>query len=351
MQLLRRPSLALACLAIMAGCQSPPAPEPLETALPPATQSSPSPIPPSRYAGWKQAYRLTNSAMEVVVVPAVGRIMHLGLAGQPNLLRNDPELLGKRPPLKGDWPNFGGDWLWPVPQVHWPRIAGKDWPPPPVLADQPWDGSAWSNADGSQSCLIMRRYGDPVNLLVSRLITMDAHRPRVRILQRIMSLGYSPLPACLWTITQVAQPSRILFPAEPTGGGYRQIAFAPPLPGQVTNVEGIVVIDTLAGGEHKFGSGAQPAWIAAQRDQVLLLEYETNQAQGPLPDGGCAVETYVNTTSGYAEIETLTPEVILEAGDRLENTLFIECRTLNADATAEDAARAVRTAMSGALGR
>jgi hypothetical protein len=102
------------------------------------------PLPPVAFAGWTNACRLANSALEVIIAPAVGRMVTLIPAGATNLLRLDPALAGLEPSATNteSWLNFGGDWFWPVAQSQWTPIQGRDWPPPPALAERPWQATA-----------------------------------------------------------------------------------------------------------------------------------------------------------------------------------------------------------------
>src|SRR5688572_19190141 len=84
------------------------------------------------FRGW-QALVLRNRQLEVVVVPAIGRIVALrlvrnGAAADPLWLH--PKLARALAPDDNGWINFGGDKAWPAPQSDWPRIAGRSWPPP-----------------------------------------------------------------------------------------------------------------------------------------------------------------------------------------------------------------------------
>src|SRR4051794_41907296 len=74
---------------------------------PPVTK--PVSIEKTAYQGWPEAYRLSNGRVEVVVVPAVGRIMRYGPVGGPNLLWENSKLAGRpaRPGKGGA--NFGGE--------------------------------------------------------------------------------------------------------------------------------------------------------------------------------------------------------------------------------------------------
>jgi hypothetical protein len=298
---------------------------------------------PIRFAGWSGCYRLTNASLEVVVVPAIGRIMHLAPPGHPSLLNQNPAVLGKK--LKRDvrWANGGGDWLWPVAQSHWQTFSpeGKDWPPPPAVGEAAWEAQAWINSDGSQSCLLMRRFAAPVNLLVTRRITLDPNQPRLRVLQSALRVGPSDIPITLWNISQMRAPSRVLLPADPTApDGLRNLFPQPPATGDVTRVGDVLVCRGQPAGEFKIGTGPAVPWVAAHVGDSLVVEYSAHRLEGPLPDGGCAVEVYANGGLGYAEIELLSPEQSLDVGERAESTLIIECHPLPASASDAEAIKA-----------
>ena len=113
--LLRNLSLLGLMTFALAGCAS--------------SQSAVSEMP---YAGWPQAYRLTNGTVEVVVVPAMGRIMRYGYIGGENLLWENPALAGRTTSTQPDeWANFGGDKIYEWSQDDWKTRFGRDWPPPP----------------------------------------------------------------------------------------------------------------------------------------------------------------------------------------------------------------------------
>lgn len=69
------------------------------------------------YRGWEGALRASNEALEIVVLPQTGRLIHLSSPGKDNLFTFDEALVGQLPPAEeGDWLNYGGDWMWVVHQ-------------------------------------------------------------------------------------------------------------------------------------------------------------------------------------------------------------------------------------------
>ena len=87
---------------------------------------------PFAYEGWPDAYRLSNGVVDVVVVPAIGRVVRYGYVGGENLLWDNSALHGRLAATRpGQWANFGGEKIYPWPQDDWSTRFGHDWPPPP----------------------------------------------------------------------------------------------------------------------------------------------------------------------------------------------------------------------------
>ena len=47
------------------------------------------------YHGWADSWRMSNGAIDLVVVPRIGRIMRYGRVGGPNMLWENPDTIGK----------------------------------------------------------------------------------------------------------------------------------------------------------------------------------------------------------------------------------------------------------------
>lgn len=291
------------------------------------------PIPASPFLGWPHAIRLQNERIDAVLVPELGRLVHIALRQGPNFLRLDSALLGQVPPEGDPFFNIGGDWLWPVAQARWVALSanGSDWPPPSMLAEAPWTCSAWIDAEGAQCALLTREYGAPLNIQVSRRFRLEAGATQLEVQQRIERLAPSDIPVVLWNISQVEQADQIVLPVSPDSrfrGGIRALL------GRKPSREHLVVCGEAAvyrvgdGRETKLGSDSPLGWIAAARGTNLLLEVVANTASGNYPDGGCVVELFSNHAYGYSEVETLSPEVNLAPGKVLENTLRIGLATM-----------------------
>lgn len=311
-----------ACLAVILAALWLTAPLPAPAAVPVA------PILPTDYLGWTNAYRLHNEQMEAVLVPAIGRLVHLTLTNGESPLRLEPAMHGKTPDTNEPFFNIGGDWLWPVAQARWPALAenGHDWPPPPLLADLPWECSAWTADDGQQCVQFSRTYGEPLNIVVTRQFTLAPTAAELVVHQRIERTAPSEIPVVLWNISQVAQPDQVLLPvATPSAfrGGLKTLMGHKPDRRAMRRCGAAAIYTPAPGSEVKLGSDSPAAWVAARRGSVLIVETATTSATGNYPDGGATVEIYSNHGLGYAEIETLSPEVALAPATVLENTLRI----------------------------
>ena len=95
---------------------------------------------------------LSNGKIEIVIVPAIGRVMQMRFVGEEDgPFWELPELYGKAPdPEAKTWLNFGGDKTWPAPQSEWPRITPRSWPPPQAFDAMPVEAIVKEGNQGSE---------------------------------------------------------------------------------------------------------------------------------------------------------------------------------------------------------
>lgn len=295
------------------------------------------PLVPPVAEAWADAIVLTNRAAVAVVVPSLGRLVHFAAGGGTSMFRCDPALVGKTPDETGDtFFNIGGDWLWPVPQAHWPAFSehGNDWPPPAAMRDAAW--RVVQHPDDSVT--LIREYGEPLNIVASRTFALhpatEAAVATLSIHQQITRTAHSEIPVVLWNVSQIAGAEMVVLPlAERSAfkSGVKVLAGeAPPEDVLRINKEArMAVYFVRPGAEVKLGTdaGAMLEAVAAHgRDQVIsevAMEPQGFPAMAGYPDGGCSHEVYVNAGLGYSEIETLSPEYLLPAGETIANRLVI----------------------------
>lgn len=280
------------------------------------------------YRGWEGALRLENEAMRIVVVPQIGRMVHLSRQGGESLLSFREDLAGQLPPAEeGDWFNYGGDWLWPVHQDRWEAMGGGQWPPLRMMDGPPWRGERTVNPEGGGEIVLRRDYGAPLFLQVERRFVLGAGAAAtLRVEQTARRIYASPIPVTLWHLTQIAgaeaawmgRPSDSRFDR-----GFHQIAFEAPGEEHVTVLPEAVLYHAGRSGEHKLGTDGR--WIAARRGGDVLLQWaEGGDAGGAFPDGGSSVVLFSHAGLGYTEIETQSVEIDLAPGEAHRNTVVYQ---------------------------
>lgn len=177
-------------------------------------------IEQTTYRGWSDAYRLSNGTVEVVVVPAVGRVMRYGFVGGTNVLWENPAVAGK-PIALGTWPNVGGDKVWPWPQSEWPQRTGRSWPPPSG-ADQAAQGAEVVGPGALRlTSPVVSGYG----VRVVRDIQLAPAGTQVTISSRLVKVRTgAAFPVAVWSIAQLPIPDVLLarlLPGSSLPDGYR----------------------------------------------------------------------------------------------------------------------------------
>lgn len=263
------------------------------------------------FHGWP-ATSLRNGSLEVVVVPAIGRIMSIGFAGDGGA--SDPlwrhgEIGPALRPDENGWINFGGDKAWPAPQADWERMLGKGWPPPATFDARPHTATA--AADRSEIELLSAvdpAYGMRVRRTVRLshdLMFVDTAYEKVE---------GTPVRVAVWTITQLVSPDRVfaLLPERSAfPGGHRRVMPAPPkdlrVDGRLLSLARDTVEKTMIASD-----AAALLWVSPGRDLVI----ETT-------DTGAHSQIYTSSDGAepYVELELLGPLVDLAVGQRATMTV------------------------------
>jgi hypothetical protein len=180
-----------------------------------AAAAAPVTVTRVNYHGWPGAYRLANGTVDLVIVPAVGRILRYGFLGGPNALWENPAVAGKPGQFTGDWNNIGGDKIWPWPQDEWEKRTGRAWPPPPAT-DQAVHQAFVVKPDTVRLVSpVVAGYG----LRIVRDIRLAPTGTQVTITSRFEKIRPgADFPTGVWSITQVPVPDWTLarlVPARP----------------------------------------------------------------------------------------------------------------------------------------
>jgi hypothetical protein len=172
----------------------------------PASQETGVSLARVSWHGWPDCYLLSNGLVEAIVVPAIGRVMRFGLAGDVDgAFWQNRALDGKlHSPAANEWMNFGGDKCWPAPQSAWPEHQGRDWPPPVAFDSRPVEAVAVERG------VVLTSPVDPgYGIQVIRRVELDPAQPVMRILTGYRKLSGAPVTVGIWTITQMREPERI----------------------------------------------------------------------------------------------------------------------------------------------
>jgi hypothetical protein len=277
------------------------------------------------FQGWKDAVELSNGDAVVVVVPAVGRILHYGLADGKNVLWTDANLAGRPAQvpsgLPREWMNFGGDKLWPTPQEFWPLTNGAGWPP------DPWfDGGAQSAALLEDGVEITGQMSPFIGARPYRSVRLADRGAAVRIRQRIEKVrpaadaSVEPVAFTAWSVTQIRLPEQVLFPLHPKSRfpeRFRDCRFEPAPYRARFSVEGSTGVMTPdPPHSQKTGVDSGP-WLAAVLDGLLVIQRFDHHPGAEYPEGGLSATCYM--CSDYAELEVMSPIRRLGIGESIEN--------------------------------
>ena len=238
-----------------------------------AAESSAVSVIHSTFHGWKSII-IRNSTAEVVIVPDIGRVMQFNLADKAGPFWLNPAFDKDMPADIEGWKNFGGDKAWPAPQVDWPKVAGRGWPPPTGFDAAPFTASIKATAEGPLVQLVSPvdpNYG----VRIQRTISLDWRKPVLKIKTTYKKVRGAPVRIGIWTITQLAAPDRAFILLPPRSRflcGYTNL---PPAPHDL-KIEGrLLSLSRDPANKVKIGSdGESLLWVGSGAD--LLIERKTD---------------------------------------------------------------------------
>jgi len=268
------------------------------------------------YHGWKNCCFVRNAQAEIVIVPDVGRIMQFHFLGEAGPFWENRKLDGKSPdPASTEWGNFGGDKTWPAPQADWPRIAGREWPPPAAFDSMPVEASVRGDAVELISP-VDPRYG----IRTRRFVRLDPEKPVMTVTTTYEKVEGSSSTVSVWIITQCADPRLIRVPVPRPGlfeKGYNlQCEHVPP---GLKLEGGEITLTRDPKTPHKIGNDAGSLlWVGGK----FSLRIDSPRVAGAAyPDNQSSAEVYTNPDSlPYVELELLGPLRTLSVGDKTSQT-------------------------------
>jgi hypothetical protein len=273
------------------------------------------------YHGWPDCFLIANGEVEAVVVPAIGRVMQLRLAGETDgafwenrALDGQLHAPASDQADPGEWINFGGDKCWPAPQSDWAHAQSRDWPPPVAFDSSPVEAVA------AERGVVLTSPVDPAfGIQVVRSVELDSEAPVMRIRTTYHKIVGSPVTVSVWSITQMQEPERVFLPLkEDSKMCGRFIRLIDSEPEGLRIEDGLLSLVRHPARYTKIGADASSmVWVGRN----LVVRIDAEPGPGEYPDGGCLTEVYTNPDPlPYVELETLGPLATMSVGDRIERT-------------------------------
>ncbi|MEA5594713.1 DUF4380 domain-containing protein [Rivularia sp. UHCC 0363] len=269
------------------------------------------------YQGWEDSYILSNSQIEAIVVPEIGRIMQFRFQGGENTFWEDSQLYGKIPNLKSEeWNNFGGDKTWPAPQSEWEEITKISWPPPTTFDSVPLKIQIQNN-----EITLISEIDPFYGIRFYRQITLEANQPIMKVTTTFEKVKGDSQQVSVWTIAQLNEPVCV-YAAIPQNSifpqGYNQQSDELPANLKVDN--GILSLKRDRNKAHKIGSDASTLlWLG----ETVAVRMDSPRIDKVIyPDNNSSAEIYTNyDPKAYVELEFLSPLKTLQVGEKMDLTV------------------------------
>lgn len=279
-------------------------------------------ITPTVYNG-RKAFRLSDGRTEAVVVPEIGRVMGYGFVGGANVLWNSP----RQTYGENEWKNWGGDKTWPAPQLWWPAIAQRSWPPDPAWDGYPHIAQILPNNHLQMTSEVAKGF----DARVIREFWFEDNGD-FTIQQTVEKVKGEPLLLSIWNVTQIDPPDAIFVPLNSQSVYKENFHWlvspkheSPIVHKTTTLLQMRPSVGVSAKNSYKMGADTPVVALAAVKDGVAMIEKATGQ-DGEYPDGavggaGFPVEVYNHgdAQANYVELELLSPLHPLKKGDRYQH--------------------------------
>ena len=271
----------------------------------------------TNYQGWFDSYILSNSQVEAIIVPAIGRIMQFRLLGGENTFWENSQIYGKVPNTKSEeWDNFGGDKTWVAPQSEWEKMTTISWPPPATFDSVPLKIQVQKNE------LTLISEIDPFyGIRFYRKITLEPNKPIMKITTTFEKVKGDSQQVSVWTITQLNEPVSV-YAAIPQNSifpqGYNQQSENLPANFKIDN--GILSLNRDRNKAHKIGSDASTLlWFG----ETVAVRMDSPRIDKVIyPDNNSSAEIYTNyDPKAYVELEFLSPLKTLQVGEKMDLTV------------------------------
>ena len=316
--------------------------------MPPVDVSANKMVEKISYRGWKNAYRISNATVELIVLADVGpRIIWYGFVGGDNILHEVAADAG----LSGgsEFHLYGGHRLWVSPEVE--RTYFPD------------NRQVSVSQDGGTVRLTAPIEGlaPGTNLQKELQIGMDPTDSRVELMHRVTNRDKEPTELAPWAPTMMRPGGRAILPLPPRVAMDKDhyLSVGPLTLWSFTDLAdprwrfGTEYIQLLqhVNSEYRFpeqmtGIFNSAGWGAYFSSGTLFLKRAPVFPRVNYPDSGCNFEIFTN--QDFLELETLGPKVVLRPG---EHTTHSETWELFRNVLAGEDEHWIRSAVLPLVGR
>jgi hypothetical protein len=272
------------------------------------------------YRGWKNAWRLSNGMIEVIVLADVGpRVIHYGLCGEENVFFESPSEAGRTGGR--DFRLYGGHRLW-----AWPEVARTYFPDnQPVAVNEEEDFVRFTAPieDGAPGTRLQKQFD----------ISMNANSTHVRVTHTITNWSADKTEFAVWCPTMMRPNGRAILPLPPRAamdtdhfqsvGPMTLWSFT-----DLADPRWVLGTEFIQLGHQGNPQGRFPeqmtgifnpaGWGAYYASDTLFIKRAMPLANARYPDFGCNFEVFTNRE--FLELESLAPIVELAPGDSTSHT-------------------------------
>jgi hypothetical protein len=279
------------------------------------------------FHGWP-AIVMRSSNAEVVVVPAIGRVMQFRRIDDPHADPADtgpfwqnPQLARGMPGDENGWINYGGDKAWPAPQAAWADVAGRGWPPPATFDARPFTATV---VDGAVH--LVSEVDPAYGVRVERVIRVCRQGHEMMIETRYQKVSGPPVRVAVWTITQLTSPE-LMFMLLPKDSSFFPAGYKLEMPTKPRDLRASGRLVTLGRdplNKTMIGNDADAMlWMGAK--DALILKRPHDQVFAPDAVWADDVRAQIYTSSDdalpYVELELLGPVRELRVGESTAMTV------------------------------
>jgi hypothetical protein len=255
----------------------------------------------TEYKGWRNCYRVSNGAVELIVTGDVGpRVIRFGFVGGQNLFKEYPEQMGKTGESK--FQLRGGDRVWKAPEDP---VA--TWAPDNVPVE----------IIPTPTGLLARAPVEPLTRLQKEIeVSMAPSGTEVTVSHRITNHSLFSLEFAPWVLTMMAPGGTAITGFPPRGRHPINLEATNPLVmWAYTNLADkrwtfttkylALRQDPGNADAQKLGIFNRDTWAVYLLNNEAFVKRATADPNATYTDFGCSFETFTNNE--FLEIETLGP--------------------------------------------